>query len=90
MDLKNEEGQTLVEYILLLSILVMAFGILVSALGKLGMEDSFLKPLTTKFAHAYQYGHPDAKGYDDGGPYKHPIADDGQDSFRIFKVKQVN
>jgi hypothetical protein len=83
----KEEGQAILEYILLLSIVTGFFVMLMSGLGKFDVGGKLMKPLSSDFAHAYRYGHPKALGYDDGGPLKHPRAIDGTDSFRIFYVR---
>lgn len=47
---------------------------------------ALFKPIKTDFARAYQYGHPKARGWDEGGePDYHPRATvpDGR-NFRIF------
>jgi hypothetical protein len=36
------------------------------------------------YAAAYQFGHTQAKGFDDGGPKFHPRADGGENNFRLF------
>lgn len=38
-----------------------------------------------QFAYAYRYGHPEARGPEDtGGARKHPRAETGANSFRVF------
>jgi hypothetical protein len=41
------------------------------------------RPIKEDFSRAYRYGHPQAKGMDDGGPEYHPRAL-GSNSFRVF------
>lgn len=81
--LHSEQGQAILEYILLISIVSVLFGVVLSGVGKLDIVGKLMKPLSGDFAHAYRYGHPKALGFDDGGPQKHPRANGG-DSFRIF------
>ncbi|MFL5812388.1 MAG: hypothetical protein ACJ763_02325 [Bdellovibrionia bacterium] len=82
----SEEGQAILEYILLISIVGLLFVGLMNGLGKIDVIKRLMKPLNGDYAHAYQYGHPKALGFDDGGPQKHPRAIGG-DSFRIFYAR---
>lgn len=85
--IRNEEGQTVVEYILLLSIVVALFATASAGLRKMGLTKMLLNPLQQQFAKTYQYGHPKAKGLDDGGPEYHPrLVQGGNNNFRIFVV----
>jgi len=79
----DESGQTVIEYILLLSIITAAFVVVSKGLTRAGLTRMLMRPLQENFARAYQYGHPEALGYDDGGPKKHPRAQ-GENSFRLF------
>ncbi len=72
--LRTESGQAIVEYILLLAVIVMVFLAIGRGLGKIGVVGQLSKPLQQDFARTYQYGHPKAKGFDDGGPEYHPRA----------------
>jgi hypothetical protein len=84
--LRSEQGQAITEYILLISILSVLFGLVLAAVGKMDIVGKLMKPLSGDYSHAYQYGHPKALGFDDGGPTKHPRANGG-DNFRIFYAK---
>lgn len=85
MAMKNEEGQGLTEYILLLAIVASGYLLLVKGMSRIGLAQKLMTPLTQDFASAYRYGHPKAKGFDDpGGPEKHPRIEGGKDGFRIF------
>lgn len=79
----DERGQAITEYVLILFIVVTAYIMLSKGLSKIGFGNLLMRPINGTFAHAYRYGHPKAKGFDDGGPYRHPRAK-GQGSFRIF------
>ena len=87
-SLRDESGQAITEYILLLSVLVSIFVGVAAALRGKNLGAMVTKPIQQDFKYAYQYGHPKARGYDDGGPTKHPRAVDptGSDTsnFRIF------
>lgn len=80
---KRESGQATLEYVLLLTIVVSFFMIVSQGLERLGLADKLLKPITQDFAYAYKYGHPDARGYDEGDPKMHPRIDT-KGNFRIF------
>lgn len=81
----DQSGQTAVEYVLMLALIVSLFSILVFALGRLGLQEKLLQPLKKDFANAYQMGDPQGLPYEkDGGPMRHPRAPSGSGNFRIF------
>lgn len=86
---RSRSGQTTVEYILLISIILTGASLVYKGLEKLNLSSRFKKPISGEFARAYRYGHPQAKGYEDGedynsgGPDMHPRIDGGN-NFRIF------
>ncbi len=82
--IKDEGGQGLIEYVLLLSLVVSFYLLVASGLNRIGLAKKLMSPITTTFAAAYQFGHPQAKGFDNGGPVYHPRAEKGEKSFRIF------
>lgn len=82
--IQNEEGQTTLEYVLVLAIVVMAYVGVVQWFTGFNLFQKIYKPIHEDFKYAYQYGHPEARGYeDDQGPKMHPrITED--ENFRIF------
>lgn len=83
-ELDSESGQAVIEYILLLSMVVAIFIAVSQGLTRAGLTKLLMTPLTGNFSRAYQYGHPEALGYEDGGPKNHPWAESGENSFRFF------
>lgn|GEM_PF-802604 len=81
--LRQNRGQGVTEYILLLAVISTAFALLSNGLNKMGVADKMTNMLLGPFAATYRYGHSKAKGYDDGGPSMHPMASGGN-NFRIF------
>lgn len=81
---RDESGQAVVEYIMLLAIVTSIFILVSRGLTQAGLTKLMMKPLQENFARAYQYGDPAALGYDDGGPKNHPRAYEGENSFRLF------
>jgi hypothetical protein len=82
---RDQSGQAVLEYVLLLSITFVLFLVVTRGLSRFRVEEKLLSPISKTYAATYRYGHPEAKGYDDGGPYKHPRAlAPGTESFRIF------
>jgi Flp pilus assembly pilin Flp len=71
---RDESGQAVIEYVLLISIIVSAFVLISRGLVNLGFADKLTAPIKGEFARIYQYGHPKAKGHEDGGPEFHPRA----------------
>jgi hypothetical protein len=81
----NESGQTIVEFVLLMIIVVLGFifvskGLTVVGFKK-GLEKTVMSPITTDFAMAYKYGHPKAKGPDEGSLDHHPM---NESEFKLF------
>ena len=86
--LNNESGQAVMEYVLLLVIVTMVFLVVLRGIEGLDLMTKLMRPLQQTFARTYQYGHPEAKGFDDGGPEKHARARGG-DNFRLFMSPSV-
>ncbi len=86
----NEEGQAVTEYILMLFVIVGFYWTVIQGLASTQLGPKLIQAMSADYAHAYQYGHPQALGYDDpGGPFMHPRAVTGsasQKNFRIFLV----
>ena len=85
----SQSGQAVIEYILLLSIVVIASVLLKNFLQKQTFSTKLIDNLKNEFARSYRYGHPMAKGFDNDAPYSkdgpsmHPrIVESG--NFRIF------
>ena len=75
---------------MLLAIVVMIF---TAIMKRLADGDAFAKlkrPFTEEFKYSYRYGHPKARGQEDGGPVNipqyqpHPGSSGGDHNFRIF------
>ena len=82
--IRNEKGQSMLEYILLLAI-VSGFSLtILRAVSHFGVMEKIAEPLTKGYAATYKYGHPKAKGYDEGTPENHPRAVTGGNNTRLF------
>ncbi|OFZ73942.1 MAG: hypothetical protein A3K03_04835 [Bdellovibrionales bacterium RIFOXYD1_FULL_44_7] len=82
---KSESGQAITEYILLMAMIVTIFVVMMRELGEIGIGERLAKPVKGPFAKVYQYGHPKAKGEEEGGYEYHPRAVEGTgNNFRIF------
>jgi Flp pilus assembly pilin Flp len=90
--IRNEEGQAVTEYVLMLAAIVSLYLLMTAGLVRIGLAKRLMTPLTTQFAAVYRYGHPKAKGFDDGGPEYHPraMSSSGQNNFRLFIYKKDN
>ena len=85
--IRNQQGQSIVEYILLLSAVVSFYWIVSQGLARLSITQRFIKPLKTDFAKAYQYGDTKTIGpTDPEGVYEnHAQAREPENgNFRIF------
>ncbi len=73
MDM-NESGQSVIEYVLILSIIVSFYMGLVTVIDKARLAERLAGPVVGSYAKTYKYGNPTAKGYDEGSPENHPRA----------------
>lgn len=88
---KGEEGQTMVEYVLIMFVVVTA---IVFVLGKLKQSEFFFKrvtePLVKHITYNYKYADPSSQGWDEGAPRRHiQISKPNEgNSFRLFQPKK--
>lgn len=68
----DQSGQATTEYVLLLLIVVGAYAMIFNWFNEYGLADRLASPLTTTYARVFKYGHPEAKGFDEGTPENHP------------------
>lgn len=80
---RDEEGQGTIEYILLLVAVVMGATTMFKFFREFRVAEKLTKPITQDFRNIYTYGHPKAKGFDEGGPELHPRFTGGK-NLRIF------
>lgn len=70
---KNQSGQAVMEYVLLLTVVSLMYLFASSYLRGSAVGKSISNPIQKDFAFAYRYGHPKARGLDDpDGPKLHP------------------
>lgn len=84
---KNQSGQSMVEYILVMAIVVTA---IVVILGQMKKNEFFFKrftePLVKHLAYNYKYADPKAQGWDEGTPNSHIQIQEPQGrTFRLFQ-----
>jgi hypothetical protein len=90
MEKMNSSGQALLEYVMLLVIVIAMFITFSKKLSESNVLARIQRPFKEDFARTYRYGHPQARGHDDGGPVNIPqysgAPDDDPDgkNFRIF------
>lgn len=82
-QIKRKSGQAITEYILLLGILVSLYTMILRMLSDTKMVDRIKSRLEKDFQYTYRYGHPEARGPDDGGAKNIP-QHRTDDDFRIF------
>jgi hypothetical protein len=88
--LKNQKGQSIVEYVLVMAIVVTA---IIFVLGKMKKSEFFFKrftePLVKHLAYNYKYAEPSAQGWDEGTPNAHIQIQEPQGrTFRLFQPGQ--
>jgi len=88
-QVKNRSGQAVIEYILLLSVIVSLYSLVINLMSSSNAFTMMKKPLEKDFAYTYRYGHPKARGQENGGPKYIPQVDGGQ-NFRIFINPPIN
>ncbi len=81
---KDQEGQAVVEYIVLLAIVVGFYALLTAGLVKLKLERRFQFIFISPVAMSYKYGLTSATGFDEGTPKNHPRVYGGEGNFRLF------
>lgn len=84
---RDQSGQAVIEYILLLSVIVSFVMIFRKGIERFDLANKLARPVVSSFAAAYQFGHPKAKGFDsNGGPAFHPRAPStqGEGNYRLF------
>lgn len=78
MELKkfrpDESGQAAIEYILILTIIASFYVGLMTVIDKANLAEKLAGPIVGSYARVYKYGHPKAKGFDEGTPEFHPRA----------------
>lgn len=84
----NQAGQSTIEYVLLIAVVISLAAILIPGLAPLitKVETEF----RTRYKATYRYGDPRTKGFDDGGPMWHARASTvggggGTGNFRLHK-----
>ncbi len=91
LRLRNQRGQSIVEYMLVLIVIVSALLLIL----KLMKESNFFyknisEPLVKHIAYNYKYGDPKAQGWDEGSPKLHiqiSRPNEGQ-TFRMFQPRE--
>jgi len=71
------------EYVLALFLVTLIYALMVRQFKVLSLADHLLAPIKTQYAATYRYGHPKAKGPDDGAAVLHPRAT-SSGNFRLF------
>jgi hypothetical protein len=82
--IRRDEGQATIEYILVLSVVVMFAFAVMQGLRRIRLAEKMTAPITKDFAMTYKYGHPKASGPDEGDWKYHPRMPAGGNNFRIF------
>lgn len=86
--LKGEAGQSVVEYLLVLCVIVSGLMLLLSLLKNSEFfYNRVTAPLVKHITYNYKYGDPSAQGWDEGNPRMHiqiATPNDGQ-TFRLFQ-----
>jgi hypothetical protein len=80
---KNQDGQAVVEYILLLATIVAIYATIISWASSFGLMQKMITPISKDFAKTYQFGDPKADGFD-GEPKRHPRIYGCEGCFRLF------
>lgn len=88
--LRNQRGQSVLEYVLMMAIVV---GALLLIMGKLKQSQFFYKrftePLVKHVTYNYKYADPRAQGWDEGTPRLHiQQSKPGNNTFRIFQPRK--
>lgn len=84
--LSSSSGQSVVEYVIMLAIVMMLFIAMRAALKDMRYGDLLSRPIKKDFAAAYQYGHPQAKDPSEGAEWlpHAPMPNAKSNNFRMF------
>ncbi len=86
--LHDQRGQSIVEYMLVLMVIVSAVLLVLSLMKKSNFfYKNVSEPLVRHITYNYKYGHPGAQGWDEGNPQLHiqiSRPNEGQ-TFRLFQ-----
>lgn len=80
----SQSGQAITEYILLLSLVVIAFLMVSRIFSTSGLAQKLTAPILQSYVSVYKYGATNVKGYDEGDPVNHPRVAEGATNFRLF------
>lgn len=87
----NERGQSVVEYILMMGLIVTIVMVLFGQMKKNQFFfNKFTKPIVSHMIYNYKYGDPAAQGWDEGNPRKHiQISQPNANAtFRLFQPEK--
>jgi len=76
--LNSRSGQSTLEYILVLVLVIAIFSAIGRVFQAVGVVDLMMAPLKKEYKAVYKYGHVDAEGPDEGSRTFHPSALYGQ------------
>lgn len=88
---KNERGQSMMEYLLVMFVIVAGIIIMMNGLKKNQFfYKNITEPLVKTITYNYKYGDPSAQGWDEGTPKKHIQISkpNSGGSFRLFQPSQ--
>jgi hypothetical protein len=85
--LRNQRGQTMVEYLLMMAIMVGALIVMMAKLKDSNFFfEKFIEPLVKHITYNYKYGDSKAQGWDEGTPKLHiQISEPQGTTFRLFQ-----
>jgi hypothetical protein len=86
---RRQRGQSIVEYILVLCVVVSAILFIMNRLKSSNFfYKRFTEPLVKHVVYNYKYGDPSAQGWDEGSPRMHiQIQQPKGATFRLFQPK---
>jgi hypothetical protein len=89
--LRNQQGQSVVEYLLVMAVIVGALLLLMKLLKDSNyFYKNVTSPIVSHITYNYKYGDPRAQGWDEGSPKLHiqiSRPNEGQ-TFRLFQPKE--
>jgi hypothetical protein len=89
--LRNQRGQSIVEYILVMFLVVSIVMVIFGSMKKSNFFfNKFTKPLVAYMVYNYKYGDSAAQGWDEGAPRKHiQISQPNPNAtFRLFQPQK--
>ncbi|MEO5969470.1 MAG: hypothetical protein ABIQ95_06050 [Bdellovibrionia bacterium] len=84
---REEGGQATTEYVLLMAVVLSFYLMIAKGIGRIGVAQKLMSPITVQFASAYQYGKIPSRADSASGDLLRPLSNS---KFRVFLNPKAN